>query len=170
MMQTHVLYTGGTLGMVSTPNGLAPGADLTGWLNQLLSGTELAGTFETLSFEHLIDSANATPDDWRRIVDDLWEHRDDADSFVVLHGTDTLAYTSAALSYALTEFGKPVVVTAAPSTLGGVAPGAAPYVPGARRAAPRAGGRAETRQNRGGSCGSSSTTWTPVRAHARRHT
>ena len=74
MMQTHVLYTGGTLGMVSTPNGLAPGADLTGWLNQLLSGTELAGTFETLSFEHLIDSANATPDDWRRIVDDLWEH------------------------------------------------------------------------------------------------
>ena len=61
MMQTHVLYTGGTLGMLSTPNGLAPGADLTGWLNQLLSGTELAGTFETLSFEHLIDSARSAP-------------------------------------------------------------------------------------------------------------
>ena len=131
MMQTHVLYTGGTLGMVSTPNGLAPGADLTGWLNQLLSGTELAGTFETLSFEHLIDSANATPDDWRRIVDDLWEHRDDADSFVVLHGTDTLAYTSAALSYALTEFGKPVVVTGAQYSLGVVGTDAAPNVTGA---------------------------------------
>lgn len=135
MMQTHVLYTGGTLGMVSTPNGLAPGADLTGWLNQLLSGTELAGTFETLSFEHLIDSANATPDDWRRIVDDLWEHRDDADSFVVLHGTDTLAYTSAALSYALTEFGKPVVVTGAQYSLGVVGTDAAPNVTGALRAA-----------------------------------
>lgn len=135
MMQTHVLYTGGTLGMVSTPNGLAPGADLTGWLNQLLSGTELAGTFGTLSFEHLIDSANATPDDWRRIVDDLWEHRDDADSFVVLHGTDTLAYTSAALSYALTEFGKPVVVTGAQYSLGVVGTDAAPNVTGALRAA-----------------------------------
>ncbi|MDU1419081.1 MAG: asparaginase domain-containing protein, partial [Cutibacterium avidum] len=67
-MRTHILYTGGTLGMVPTPDGLAPGADLTGWLDQLLSGTELAGTFETLSFEHLIDSANATPADWRRIV------------------------------------------------------------------------------------------------------
>ena len=60
-MRTHILYTGGTLGMVPTPDGLAPGADLTGWLDQLLSGTELAGTFETLSFEHLIDSATATP-------------------------------------------------------------------------------------------------------------
>ena len=106
-MQTHILYTGGTLGMVSTPDGLAPGADLTGWLTQLLSGTELAGAFETQSFEHLIDSANATPDDWRRIVDDLWKYRDDADSFIVLHGTDTLAYTSAALSYACLLYTSP---------------------------------------------------------------
>jgi L-asparaginase/Glu-tRNA(Gln) amidotransferase subunit D len=36
-LETHILYTGGTLGMVSTPDGLAPGADLTGWLTQLLS-------------------------------------------------------------------------------------------------------------------------------------
>ena len=133
-MRTHILYTGGTLGMVPTPDGLAPGADLTGWLDQLLSGTELAGTFETLSFEHLIDSANATPADWRRIVDDLWAHREEADSFVVLHGTDTLAYTSAALSYALSNFGKPVVVTGAQYSLGVVGTDAAPNVTGALRA------------------------------------
>ena len=133
-MRTHILYTGGTLGMVPTPDGLAPGADLTGWLDQLLSGTELAGTFETLSFEHLIDSANATPADWGRIVDNLWAHREEADSFVVLHGTDTLAYTSAALSYALTDFGKPVVVTGSQYSLGVVGTDAAPNVTGALRA------------------------------------
>ena len=133
-MRTHILYTGGTLGMVPTPDGLAPGADLTGWLDQLLSGTELAGTFETLSFEHLIDSANATPADWGRIVDNLWAQREEADSFVVLHGTDTLAYTSAALSYALTDFGKPVVVTGSQYSLGVVGTDAAPNVTGALRA------------------------------------
>ena len=116
------------------PTSSTPGADLTGWLDQLLSGTELAGTFETLSFEHLIDSANATPADWGRIVDDLWAHREEADSFVVLHGTDTLAYTSAALSYALSNFGKPVVVTGAQYSLGVVGTDAAPNVTGALRA------------------------------------
>lgn len=134
-MRTHILYTGGTLGMVETPKGLAPGADLAGWLDRLLDGTEMAGTVEMTSFEHLIDSSNATPDDWRAIVEDLWAHHDSADAFVVLHGTDTMAYTSAALSYALTGFGKPVVMTGAQYPLGVVGTDAAPNVTGALRAA-----------------------------------
>lgn len=134
-MRTHILYTGGTLGMVETPKGLAPGADLAGWLDRLLDGTEMAGTVEMTSFEHLIDSSNATPDDWRAIVEDLWTHHDSADAFVVLHGTDTMAYTSAALSYALTGFGKPVVMTGAQYPLGVVGTDAAPNVTGALRAA-----------------------------------
>lgn len=134
-MRTHILYTGGTLGMVETPQGLAPGADLAGWLDRLLDGTEMAGTVEMTSFEHLIDSSNATPDDWRAIVEDLWAHHDSADAFVVLHGTDTMAYTSAALSYALTGFGKPVVMTGAQYPLGVVGTDAAPNVTGALRAA-----------------------------------
>ncbi|MBE6476770.1 MAG: asparaginase [Propionibacteriaceae bacterium] len=134
-MRTHVLYTGGTLGMVETPQGLAPGADLDRWLGNLLDGTDMAGTVEVTQFEHLIDSSNATPDDWRAIVDDLWAHRDAADAFVVLHGTDTMAYTSAALSYALTGFGKPVVLTGAQYPLGVVGSDAAPNVTGALRAA-----------------------------------
>ena len=134
-MRTHILYTGGTLGMVETPQGLAPGADLAGWLDRLLDGTEMAGTVEMTSFEHLIDSSNATPDDWRAIVEDLWGHHDSADAFVVLHGTGTMAYTSAALSYALTGFGKPVVMTGAQYPLGVVGTDAAPNVTGALRAA-----------------------------------
>lgn len=134
-MRTHILYTGGTLGMVETPQGLAPGADLAGWLDRLLDGTEMAGTVEMTSFEHLIDSSNATPDDWRAIVEDLWAHHDSADAFVVLHGTDTMAYTSAALSYALADFDRPVVVTGSQLPLGVVGSDAAPNVTGALRAA-----------------------------------
>lgn len=134
-MRTHILYTGGTLGMVETPQGLAPGADLAGWLDRLLDGTEMAGTVEMTSFEHLIDSSNATPDDWRAIVEDLWAHHDSADAFVVLHGTDTMAYTSAALSYALTDFDRPIVVTGSQLPLGVVGSDAIPNVTGALRAA-----------------------------------
>ncbi len=134
-MRVEILYTGGTLGMVDTPQGLAPGADLEGWLHRLLGGTELDRGVELVAFERLIDSANATPEDWQHIVDELWVRRERADAFVVLHGTDTMAYTAAALSYALTGFGKPVVLTGAQYPLGVVGTDAAPNVTGALRAA-----------------------------------
>lgn len=134
-MGVHILYTGGTIGMVDTPRGLAPGADLATWLHHLLEGTELAESMTLTTFDHLIDSSNATPLDWRRLVATLWAARDGADAFVVLHGTDTMAYTSAALSYALCDFGKPVVVTGAQYPIGVVGSDAAPNVTGALRAA-----------------------------------
>ncbi|AZZ38793.1 asparaginase [Acidipropionibacterium jensenii] len=134
-MRVEILYTGGTLGMVDTPQGLAPGADLEGWLHRLLSGTELDRGVGLVTFDHLIDSANATPEDWQHIVDELWARHDDADAFVVLHGTDTMAYAAAALSYALTGFDKPVVLTGAQYPLGVVGTDAAPNVTGALRAA-----------------------------------
>lgn len=134
-MKVEILYTGGTLGMVDTPLGLAPGADLEGWLHRLLSGTELSRGVELVSFEHLIDSANSTPEDWQRIIDELCARRGEADAFVVLHGTDTMAYAASALSFALTGFGKPVVLTGAQYPLGVVGTDAAPNVTGALRAA-----------------------------------
>lgn len=98
--------------MIETPHGLAPGADMRGWLDHVLEGTQVTReqvvTFAELS--PLIDSSNATPEKWQAIIDDLWANRDNADAFVVLHGTDTMSYTGAALSYALTEFGKPVIL------------------------------------------------------------
>lgn len=134
-MKVEILYTGGTLGMVDTPQGLAPGADLAGWLDRLLAGSSLDGEVELVTFDHLIDSANATPEDWQHIVDELWAHREEADAFVVLHGTDTMAYTASALSYALTGFGKPVVLTGAQYPLGVLGSDAASNVTGALRAA-----------------------------------
>lgn len=147
--EVHITYTGGTIGMVESPHGLIPGADLDSWLAELLEGTALAGRVSLTVLDPLIDSANATPESWQAIIDDLRAHRaatpaDGADgingadgvkSYVVLHGTDTMAYTSAALSYALTGFGKPVVMTGAQYPLGVVGTDAAPNVTGALRAA-----------------------------------
>jgi L-asparaginase len=108
-----VLHTGGTIGMIETPEGHAPVADALGpYLDWIVanSGGELAPiTFVEL--DPPIDSANATPADWCTIARTLFERREEHVGFVVLHGTDTMAYTSSALSFLLPGFGKPVVVT-----------------------------------------------------------
>lgn len=141
-MDVHVTYTGGTIGMIDSPHGLVPGADLEGWLARLLDGDSDAAhatpdrsLHVTLSsLDPLIDSSNATPDSWQAIIDDLRAHRQDQ-AFVVLHGTDTMAYTSAALSYALTDLGKPVVLTGSQLPLGAPGSDAAANVAGALQAA-----------------------------------
>jgi len=147
--EVHITYTGGTIGMVESPHGLIPGADLDSWLAELLEGTALAGRVSLTVLDPLIDSANATPESWQAIIDDLRAHRaatpadgtdgingaDGVKSYVVLHGTDTMAYTSAALSYALADFDRPVVVTGSQLPLGVVGSDAAPNVTGALRAA-----------------------------------
>ena len=70
-MHVHIIYTGGTIGMVDSPHGLVPGADLEGWLHSLLEGTPLARSVSVTSLAPLIDSSNATPLSWKAIVDDL---------------------------------------------------------------------------------------------------
>ncbi len=166
----HITYTGGTIGMIDSPHGLVPSAELGERLLAHFKGTDLDGRISLTVLDPLIDSANATPDSWQAIVDDLREHRaaapteSAADSesgqsaenggnagraerrgseegpgtaggYVVLHGTDTMAYTSAALSYALTDFDRPIVVTGSQLPLGVVGSDAIPNVTGALRAA-----------------------------------
>ena len=108
-----VLHTGGTIGMVETPDGHAPVAGaLAPYLDWIVENSR--GELPPIAFLELdppIDSANATPDDWCTIARILHAHRADHSGFVVLHGTDTMAYTSSALSFLLPSFGKPVVVT-----------------------------------------------------------
>ena len=143
-MRVHIIYTGGTIGMVDSPHGLVPGADLEGWLAVLLADTPLEHTVSVTSLEPLIDSSNATPSSWQAIVDDLRTHAaaDPQTAFVILHGTDTMAYTSAALSYALTDLTTPIVVTGSQLPLGILGSDAAANVTGAVRATTsgRAGG------------------------------
>ena len=65
-----------------------------------------------------IDSTNMRPADWLRIAQVICEGYDDHDGFVVMHGTDTMAYTAAALSYLIQDSPKPIVLTGSQQPMG----------------------------------------------------
>jgi len=67
--------------------------------------------FTIHEYTPLIDSSNMSPSDWQYIAQDIKQHYNDYDGFVVLHGTDTMAYTSSALSFMFENLSKPVIVT-----------------------------------------------------------
>ncbi len=108
-----LIYTGGTIGMVRTENGYAPekGAirkaleSIPAFQNPALPAWDL---YELLP---LLDSSNIAVKEWNRIGQVIAEHYDRYDGFVVLHGTDTMAYTASALSFMLEGLMKPVVLT-----------------------------------------------------------
>jgi len=58
-----------------------------------------------------IDSTNMNPNKWDKIIDEILNNYDDYDGFVITHGTDTMAYTSSALSIAISNLGKPIILT-----------------------------------------------------------
>lgn len=109
----YVAYTGGTIGMKPSTQGYVPAED---FLAQHLASTPEFQHPELLSFtlneyHPLMDSSNMNPSHWQIIADDIAAHYDDYDGFVVLHGTDTMAYTASALSFMLEDLNKPVIVT-----------------------------------------------------------
>jgi len=115
-----VLYTGGTIGMRPSASGFAPEG---GYLAELMAGMpELSGPempdFVLEECEPLLDSANMRPADWLRIAARIEENYDAFDGFVVLHGTDTMAYTASALPFMLRGLAKPVVLTGSQIPMG----------------------------------------------------
>lgn len=112
-----VVYTGGTLGMQLTERGWEPGADLAGWLTGLVDSDFPGLAWDLISLDPLIDSSNAGPREWQRIVDAVREHEATHDCFVVLHGTDTMGFAAAAAHFALRGLGKSVVLTGAQRSL-----------------------------------------------------
>jgi L-asparaginase len=109
----YVAYTGGTIGMKHSSEGFVPvEGHLTNSINALpeFHRHEMP-EFTINEYQPLVDSSNMTPSDWQRIADDIKTHYDDYDGFVVLHGTDTMAYTSSALSFMFENLSKPIIVT-----------------------------------------------------------
>src|SRR3954471_1165551 len=111
--RVHLAHTGGTIGMRRTADGYAPEA---GYLAQELAGLQElrhADMPEWELYEHdpILDSSNLRPSHWLAIARDIVARADDFDGFVVLHGTDTMAYTTSALAFMLRGLGKPVVLT-----------------------------------------------------------
>src|SRR5262245_14807256 len=109
----YVIYAGGTIGMRQGAGGWEPAPGLLPELMRAMH--ELQGSdvrqFTIHEFARLRDSSNMTPEDWNAIGRDIAEHYEAFDGFVVLHGTDTMAYTASALSFMLEGLAKPVVLT-----------------------------------------------------------
>ncbi|XP_038584374.1 60 kDa lysophospholipase isoform X2 [Micropterus salmoides] len=134
-----VINTGGTIGMTLHDNVLAPKANAFGkslcklpilhdetyaQLTSLydyyssentlvlpLSKDNKRIIYTILEYSPLLDSSNMTTDDWGRIGMDIEKNYEDFDGFVILHGTDTMAYTASALSFMCEHLGKPIILT-----------------------------------------------------------
>lgn len=109
----YIAYTGGTIGMQKSSQGYIPAA---GFMEKQLAGMpefhrpEMP-KYTIHEYAPLIDSSNMAPKDWQQIADDIRDNYDKYDGFVILHGTDTMAYTASALSFMLENLAKPVIVT-----------------------------------------------------------
>lgn len=109
----YILYTGGTIGMQRSERGYVPMSGLDRLLAEKIPPHLSASVpeYQLEELETLIDSTNATPADWRQIAQKVVDNYASYDGFIILHGTDTLAYTASALSFMLQGLQKPVIVT-----------------------------------------------------------
>jgi L-asparaginase len=114
-----VIYTGGTLGMVYETKGkqLIP-FNFDQIIEKVPEIQRLSLDITFLSLEEPIDSSNMTPEIWIELGTIIEENYHTYDSFVILHGTDTMAYTASALSYLLEGLNKPVILTGAQLPIG----------------------------------------------------
>lgn len=108
-----IIYTGGTFGMTYDQDGVLIPFDFSLILEHLPTLKNLALELTVVSFESPIDSSNITPEHWQILARIIGQNYDSHDGFVVLHGTDTMAYTASALSFMLEGLGKPVIFTGA---------------------------------------------------------
>lgn len=112
MSKVLLISTGGTITMVreQTSGALVP-ADLEtfkAFMPELFAGSIQV---DIQAFAPMIDSSDIGPDSWRRMAEMVYDHYEEYDGFVILHGTDTMSYSASALSFMLENLGKPVVFT-----------------------------------------------------------
>lgn len=126
-----IIYTGGTIGSVHDDpidpfSPLVPGSmdqileSLPGYMSRdkkLVLGDKTV-RIKAISVEEPIDSSNITSKDWEDMANLIKEYYDDYEGFVVLHGTDTMAYTSSCLAFVLENLAKPVIITGSQLPIG----------------------------------------------------
>jgi len=112
MSKVLLLSTGGTITMVrdSVSEALVP-ADMEtfkAYMPELFAGHI---EVDIQAFDPLLDSSDVGPESWAQMARMVYDHYEDYDGFVILHGTDTMSYSASALSFMLENLGKPVVFT-----------------------------------------------------------
>lgn len=116
--KVYLICTGGTIGMHEIKIHTQENTDKFGEkIQKILSSLENAPLIKLNIYTPQIDSSEMTVDNWNKIAEDIYENYDSYDGFVILHGTDTMAYTGSALSYMLENLNKPVILTGAQTPL-----------------------------------------------------
>ena len=115
MKKILFIATGGTIASKKTENGLTPQITPEELLSYI---PEVEGLCEITAVNPFnLDSSNVVPENWSTLVKVVKEHYEDYDGFVIAHGTDTMAYTAAALSYLIQNSVKPIVLTGAQKSI-----------------------------------------------------
>lgn len=114
-----LIYTGGTIGMKQNPsNGTLVPFDFSQILEEVPELSKFAYRIDFLSFDPIIDSSDVEPGMWRKLARVIYDNYGDYDGFVILHGTDTMAYSASTLSFMLEDLAKPVVFTGSQLPIG----------------------------------------------------
>ena len=114
-----IIYTGGTIGMVqNTASGVLVPVKFDHIQEEVPDLNRLGYNLQVLAFSPPIDSSNMTPAIWIKIANMIERNYSKYDGFVILHGTDTMAYTASALSYMFENLDKPIVLTGAQLPIG----------------------------------------------------
>ena len=121
MQQVLLIYTGGTIGMVKDADtGVLCPFNFDNLLEQIPQLKTVEAKIDTLSIPDPKDSADMHPEDWQFLGQLIFDKYDDYDGFVVLHGTDTMAYTSSALSFMFKNLTKPIIFTGSQLPVGDI--------------------------------------------------
>lgn len=114
-----LIYTGGTIGMGRNPRtGALEPLDFNHLVTALPEFEQIEASVDVHTFTAPIDSSNVSPKEWALMVRIISDHFDEYDGFVILHGTDTMAYTASALSFMLENLTKPVILTGSQLPMG----------------------------------------------------
>ncbi len=114
-----IIYTGGTIGMQKDARtGVLVPFDFSRIMDQIPELNLIDKQIDTISFEHPIDSSNIRPKHWKKLAHIIDNNYDNYDGFVILHGSDTMAYTASALSFMLENLSKPVILTGSQLPIG----------------------------------------------------
>ncbi|KPL12036.1 MAG: 1-alkyl-2-acetylglycerophosphocholine esterase [Bacteroides sp. SM1_62] len=107
-----IIYTGGTIGMINQPGSrsLTP-FDFEQILRHVPEIEKFGYGFFPVTIHPVVDSSNIKPETWVRIAELIKERYDSFDGFIILHGTDTMAFSASALSFMLQDLNKPVILT-----------------------------------------------------------
>ena len=114
-----IIYTGGTIGMASNDaTGALIPMDFKEIKYHIPEIARLGCEFDMHAFNPPMDSSNMSPDIWRQLANLVYDHYSAYDGFVILHGSDTMAFTASALSFMFENLSKPVILTGSQLPIG----------------------------------------------------